>query len=316
MAIVGDASVISCLRGMPVPDGKKRIYICVSPSGAKSGFNSAVEFKVLEEEGITASCFDYVLGTSAGFFNLMGYCAKQAHITPDIYLHIADKPWLKPGGRKGRWLTFYDYLMDILSGNVLDGVKFDMEAFCGCPARKIAAVSDLQGRVVYHEVIGAENVFPLMQAASAIVPFSLGKTVGGKKAIDGAYAHSHCQFARLVKQVLRQADRDTDVCVLFVANRPGVEYLHWAEALGYWFGVAATLWWSPRLLASALKIDKKAGRSELMFSKPVRPGIRLCAIVPDRKHSVNPWEWDPAYMARQGEGLAGSLRQELSLLAV
>lgn len=312
--LIGDTSVLSCQLGKPSPNGKRRINICVAPAGVKAGFISAQTLRGLEEFGIGPSRFDVVLGTSSGFHNLAAYCGGQASAAPDVYLHMASRPWVKPGGRRGKWLTFYDYLEDLLLGNIVDGLKLDVDAIARCPTRKIAAVSDLRGKVRYHEVESADDVFPLMRATSAIFPFSLGVSLDGRRVVDGAYTHAHCQFARIVRSILRDAGPDTDVCVLFLANRPGAEHLDWKEAYAYSLGVITTLFWAPWLLASALGVDKKVERSELMFRRPVRHNVRLCAIVPERTESVNPWEWDAAFMVQQGEKLRASLREQLDRL--
>lgn len=310
--IIGDKEVLRSLAS-GAQGSARRVYVLVVPSGAKAGYVSAVALKVLAEHGVTSGQFRVVVATSAGFLNVMGYCAQQSAVTPDVYLHLADKPWFFPVGLRGGWTTFHEYLLGILRGEVLAGVKLDLDALWACPSRKVAAVSDLSGGIHYHELGAREDVFRFMHATSAIVPFTFGERIADYVAIDGAYAHAHCQFARIVRALMRE-EPAAEICVLFVGNRPSVRHQHWLEAWSYGLGMTASLWWSPALLTSALAIDGKVERSERLFARPVRRRIRLCAILPSVAEKVDPWEWRNAHMERQGASIARSLSHAIQAL--
>lgn len=311
--IIGDTGVLRSLVSRE-QQSTRRVYVLVVPSGAKAGYVSAVALKVLAEHGITSAQFRIVVATSAGFLNAMGYCAQQSAVTPSVYLHLADKPWFFPAGMRGGWTTFHEYLLAILRGEVLAGVKLDLDTLQACPSRKVAAVSDLSGGIHYHELGAREDVFRFMHATSAIVPFSFGERIAEHTAIDGAYAHAHCQFARIVRALMREEGPETEICVLFIGNRPSVQHQHWLEAWSYGIGMTASLWWSPSLLASALAIDRKVERSERLFTRPVRRRVRLCAILPSLAEKVDPWEWRPSHMERQGKSMTRSLSRAIGAL--
>lgn len=310
--IVGDKTILGGLL-----DGrtfnKERTYVLVVPSGSKAGYVSAVVLRELARRGMKPERFKVVVATSAGFLNAMAFCAGQEDVTPEIYLHLAGKPWLFPAGFSAGWFTFYDYLLGILQGRVFDGLRLDLDALWKCPARKMAAVSDLSGGIRYHELEDPQEVFAFMHGASAILPFTLGARMGGETRIDGAYAHAHCQFARIVRTLMRE-NRDAEVCVLFVGNRPQIAHQHWFEAWAYGAGMCASLWWSPQLLMSALTLDRKVERSERLFRRAWRKRTRLCAIFPHVDEKVDPWEWRAGYMQEQGRKIAASLSRELLMV--
>lgn len=310
--IVGDTSVLAGLLHGDVSSQRPRRYIVVGPSGGKAGYLAALIQEALAARGVAADMFDIAVGTSAGFLNLVGYCAGQAAVTPLIYRHLARTRWVLPSGSL-QHITFYDYLHDILVGGIIDGVKLDVEAFGKCRTLKLAAVSTLRGEIRYHEV-DETNVFKAVHAAAAIMPFSFGVSMGDHVAIDGAYAHAHCQFARIVHKAMRNGGPGAEVCVLLLGNRPGVDYLRWGETYAHMLGVMATLWWSPRLLRSALLIDRKIAQSERLFKRPERKRTRLCAIVPEPGEEITPVEWRESVLLEKGERLLGSLEPQLDAL--
>jgi len=310
--IVGDRTV---LRGLlnERSFAKARRYVLVVPSGSKAGYVSAILLRELARRGMKPEQFKVVVATSAGFLNAMAFCAGQQEVTPEVYLHLAGKPWFFPAGIHTRWVTFYDYLLSILRGEVFDNLRLDLNALGRCPARKLVAVSDLSGSIRYHELKDPREVFAFMHGAAAILPFSLGAQIEGKTWIDGAYAHAHCQFARIVRELMHE-DRTADVCVLFLGNRPRITHQHWIESWAYGVGMCASLWWSPQLLMSALALDRKIEQSERLFRRAWRKRTHLCAIFPNQAEKIDPWEWRPALMEAQGKKVAESLSRELLCL--
>lgn len=311
--IVGDRSIPYYLLHKDEKPERKRAYILVVPAGAKAGYVSAVMLWVLSEHGLNPEQFRIVLGTSAGFINVVAFCARQSELTPAVYEHLANKPWFFPTGGVGGWLTLHHYLEGILTGAVFPDVRLDITAVQACSAQKLSAVSDLRGQIRYHDLTEVDT-FTLMHASSAILPFAAGRSIGGKVAIDGAYAHAHCQFARTVRTTIREVGPDTDVCVLFVGNRVQAARQHWLEPWVYGAGMCASLWWSPWLLSSALAIDRKIARSERIFEKPVRSRARVCAFFPEDGEKVDPWEWNPSFMRDQGRRMSDSLSRVLERL--
>ena len=315
VCMIGDKTVLSDLLGMSQEaHERKRVYLLVVPSGAKAGYISAIIMRELARRGLTTAQFRIVVATSAGFLNAMALCAGQQELTPEIYLHLAAKPWLFPAGFGSRWVTFYDYLTAMLRGEVFADIKLDVNTLMSCPSQKMAAVSDVYGRLAYHTIHTVEDVFTYMHAASAIMPFSFGQVLGGHYKIDGAYAHAHCQFARQVRALIREVGKETDVCVLFIGNRPGVEYQHWTETYLYGVGIAASLWWSPRLMRSALALDRKVEQSERLFHKTRRARSRLLAILPSPEESIHPVEYRASFMREQGEKIVLSLARAIDAL--
>jgi len=309
--ILGDRSMLSARASSSHRD---RVYVIVVPSGAKAGYISAVILHVLSWFGIRAEKFKLAVGTSAGSINLLAFCAGQQEITPDVYLHLADKPWVFPTWGEGGWLTFHHYLMGILRGEVFSEFRLDIDTFKQNPTRLLLAVSDLYGQISYHDAKEVEDVFELVHACSAILPFAFGRTINGKMAIDGAYSHSHCEFARVVRTLMRQHP-ESEICVLFVSNRPRIEHQHWLEYLAYRGGMFASLWWSPWLLASALRLEIKVAKSERTFHKPVRRRIRICAIYPTKEEEVVPHEWRPDVMVAKGKQITESLCRKIDAVA-
>lgn len=312
--IIGDRNVLADLLGRPNEDKKrKRKHILVIPSGGKAGHVSAVFLDVLAQHGMRADQFELITATSAGAMNAIAFCAGQQGIVPGVYEHLADKPWIFPTYGTGGWITFYEYLYGILKGEVFPEIKLDLEAFRSNPARVMLAVSDLFGNLHLHDAKEAEDVFELMHAASAILPFTSWRRIKGTFAIDGAHAHPYCDFVRAVRKMIRE-DPTAEVRVLFLGNRPSIAHQHWSEGPLYSASVSLSLWWSPWLLASALALDRKIRRAERLFDRPVRDRVRLCAIRPTVGSQVSPIEWRPSVMRSKRELLTASLHASLAAL--
>jgi hypothetical protein len=312
--IVGDQEMLANLLGKrTIKNGRKRKHILVVPSGGKAGHVSAVMLDVLSRHGLRAEQFDLITATSAGAMNAIAFCAGQSHIVPGVYEHLAGMPWVFPTYGKGGWITFYEYLYGILKGEVFPELQLDLDAFRRNPARVMLAVSDLFGNLHLHDAKEAEDVFELMHAASAILPFTSWRRIKGTLAIDGAHAHPYCDFVRAIRTMLRE-DPDAEVCVLFLGNRPSIEHQHWSEGPLYSAAVSMSLWWSPWLLASALAMDRKIRRAERLFDRPIREHVRLCAIRPSTDSQVSPIEWRPAFMRDKRERITASLTESLAAL--
>ena len=312
--IFGDQEMLAHLLGKrTIKKRRKRKYILVVPSGGKAGHVSAVMLDVLSQHGLRAEQFDLITATSAGSMNVVAFCAGQSHIVPWVYEHLADKPWVFPTYGKGGWITFYEYLYGILKGEVFPELKLDIEAFRRNPARVMLAVSDLFGNLHLHDAKEADDIFELMHATSAILPFTSWRRIKGTLAIDGAHAHPYCDFVRAVRTMLRE-DPDAEVCVLFLGNRPSIAHQHWSEGPLYSASVSLSLWWSPWLLASALALDRKIRRAERLFDRPVRDRVRLCAVRPTEKHQVSPIEWRPEVMREKRNLITTSLTESLAAI--
>jgi predicted patatin/cPLA2 family phospholipase len=262
----------------------------INTPGGMAGIIGAARLQALDDAGVPAEHFDLLQGTSAGSYNVVAYCAGQARIVPDAYLHLSQTPffWWDP--------TKIGYLISLLRGDIEEGFRLNVHALQTCAPDALIGVSDLRGRFALHSARRATDLFGLLRASSAIWPLASGCEINGTWSFDGGFADP-CPLTRVIREL---ADDETEIDVLMIANRPRPEHMHWSERYATWMYAQAFFMFHPHLRASAMRMDQKLYRAVRMLKKRLLKRVRLCGLFPSEEDSVLPVEWRPWVLREQG----------------
>lgn len=292
--IVGDKQVVSDLFH-PVVIGKHgvpRRRTIIAPGGAKSGHTMGERLCAFYDAGIPADHFDDGLATSAGSYNMYGYCARQTHLISGMYQTLS---WLNPK-------VFYS----ALSGDYF-GLKYleknlrqvlDIETFRKCQMSLTIGVSDLEANPILHKVKEVDDIFDLAYASSALFPIVPGRMIKGVYCVDGGYTRRSLVVS-WARQLFREIARNQEVDVLFLANRPHPQHEdHLEEQIFKWY-TGITLGWYPELLRGARSIAQKLRKVAEVFKRK-HPRIRMCALYPMQDENIYPPEWRSHILRTRG----------------
>src|SRR3989344_3450567 len=298
MNIIGDHRVIADLHHRKVigRNGRARIRILFLLGGGSAGIISAERLRALEDAGIPAENFDYIVCISAGAYNGFGYVAQQTRELRPMYLAFAQGPW------RG-----VDRIRELVN-TIQD--RLDHETFRESGPDVLVGVSDLLGNLKLHSAKQAENLPDLLYAASAIPPFSWGCEVNGHIGLDGAFAHPCpvCPVARMLRAMWREG---VEVDMVLFANRPEPAQLPYYDPIAFGALIHTMLWWhAPQLRPGAAAIDERVDEVIRLFRKQ-RKRFRLFAWFPSPEHYILPIEWRPGRMQDVGDAVYASTEQVL-----
>jgi hypothetical protein len=301
VVVVGDKNVVRDLFHPEVTskNGRPRLRALIAPGGAKSGVTMGQRLCAFESLGIDADRFDAGLATSAGAYNVVAYCAKQARHVPALYEKVS---WLNPKVLQSI-LTRRDYLGFQYLRDEVEKL-LDVDTFRKCRMDLSIGVSDLKGNVHLHKAKEAENICDLVYASAALFPVVPGKIIKNVYSVDGGYSRQS-SVIKWIRQKLHEIPRDQGIDLLYLANRPHPK-LHFSKREEKIFNkfVDYTLSGYPELAEGARSIDKKLLRVTEVFedSHPrIHPNVRMCALFTMPDENIYPNEWRKKILRSRGE---------------
>ena len=275
--IVGDPRVVRCFTNPPADDTQQRTLVVLP--GAMAGILSAAALRALVRAGCVPRERLSVVGISAGAGNAVGWATHNAHLTPDVYCHLANRFFTL---RWGEDLLQLRYLARYLEECIGE------RAVRTAPAAIYSAVTDMNGacrlvdiRTVAHpfEAVFASTFVPAPFLGTAHLP-RIGRVVDGGCGFD------------LVQLAIRLRPR----YLLVLGSRPLQRELPWYERVPYPWWVRAWLYQYPRAVREgAATIDERISRALTRLSEARR--IRFCGIFPEGSEAVAPFEWRSGVLA-------------------
>ncbi len=286
--IVGDHRVVHDLRDTLVigRNGHPRKRVLFVLGGGQAGIVSAERLRVFADVGITADSFDLIVGISAGAYNSLGFAAQQTGILRDLYFAFCEFPMRT---------RMYELVSEIER-------QFDRATFERSTPEVLIGVSDGAGRLSLPSAKSEPNLFGLLYAASAIPPFTYGIDPRGNYAYDGAFAHP-CPIRKALHKASVEWERNSEIDIIVLANRPRPSQLPWYDPIAFWWGVNVVLrMWAPDLCPGANMIDAKVDQVIPMFERR-RKRLRTCAWFPHPCRYIGPWEWNPFTLKRHADAI-------------
>ena len=297
--VVGDKQMVADLFHPVVMGhgGLPRLRTVIAPGGAKSGHTMGMRLCAFQEMGIHASRFDAGLATSAGSYNMVGYCAEQTHLISTMYQELS---WLNPkvflSALRGDHLGLL-----YLEKNLRE--MLDVETFKKCHMDLTIGLSDLKANLFLHKAKEADDIFDLMYASSALFPIVPGRVIKGVYSIDGGFTRRSL-MAHWMRHILREISQEQEMDVLFLANRPHPSHRNWLtdwfEEYVLWGVMYLALARYPELMRGARSIDLKMRKAAEVFGRK-HPRIRMCALYPMPDENIYPNEWRRYILQHRGE---------------